>query len=418
VPETAFKQVTDRANTVNSPDGAIMSIPRSVPMANDRELMMVRGDWMEAVGVNEITSLAEFKTYLGNITGRNGIGMQGASPTPGFNAYSPFDGAFLLREFAPNFFFPTYTLAGARPIYIDISQEPYTVKSFYHSPEFQALVGEAEVLSAFIAPGGEALGFPQIQRFNQNLTGAFIEYSTTNIIERIDAFKQAPAIPAGGTLRDAFITKRSNGDIIPKVMFRGIDNMMVALSKSDHTEEFVDFFNWTKNQENHDLVCYGILGRNYYLTPAGRITFTNPANPSQMIPLNMRYSDNMAFFGFNDIKYIRFPEGLTQDNIDQIKNWEGEDENGEPNFIISPLLGFNLENTFAYTSARNRVAAAEIQVPGLVTGWETASRVLPNGKTVSQDLFDRLGDPALTSSPIGALIAETQRQLNAWLALQ
>jgi len=58
VPDSAFKQVTNHAN------GKIFAIPRHAPIANYREVMSVRGDWMAKHGISKITTLANSKAIF------------------------------------------------------------------------------------------------------------------------------------------------------------------------------------------------------------------------------------------------------------------------------------------------------------------------------------------------------------------
>lgn len=403
IPDYAFNQVTNS-------EGAIYAVPRHAPMANDREILLVREDWMNDMGMESMTTLQELNTYLSE--------AKKANASKGGFATHIGENSFLLRQFAPNFYFPYYD-GQRRPIYIDINDDTYTVKCFYNTMNFLDMCDQAySYKQAGYLPTSSVTNIDS--QFNQGLTAGIIEYSVLKMTERIDAFK---AVQPQGEMYDFFITKTEEKYLseapeeggstklvdIPKVVFRGVDNMMVSLSYSEHVEEFIDFMCWTKNQDNYDLVNYGVLNENYYLTESGRVTFVNPADGA-VIPDSKRFLLKMPYWAFNDIDYMRYSEDLSEEYIESIKNWEGTNPDGSANYIVSPLIGFNIENTPAFLSAKARVATADAIVESFIGGSRSYSEKV-NGQTLYQKLLADLN----ANNAMNDLIAEVQRQLNEFL---
>jgi hypothetical protein len=392
VPDYAFSQVT-------SLSGAVYAIPRHAPMANDREILMVRKDWMTAAGLQDMTTLDEFDEYLAYINNPGNHINNNAS----FAAHIG-QNDFLLREYAPDYYFPYYD-GQKRPVYIDITDSPYKVKSFYQTQNFLDMAEKARFYyDAGYLPTTSITN--QEDFFNQGYTGGFIEFSVLKMTERIDTFK---AVNRDADLYDFFI---GNGK--PKVVFRGVDNLVVALANSKNTEELADFISWTKNQDNYDLTNYGVKGVNYYLTADGKLTFVDP-DSNKEVPDDKRFLIHMPYWAFNDIDYMRFSVGLTDEYIDSIKNWEGVDEGGTPNYIVSPLSGFNVENTAAYQAARSKVSAVDEVVNNIMRGTTAYDSPAPGGAQ-DRTVYEKLIADLYANGGMSELIAEVQKQLDAYLA--
>lgn len=232
--------------------------------------------------------------------------------------------------------------------------------------------------------------------FYNGLAAALPSYSTVKMSERIDAFKN---VNPAADLYEAFIESEEN----PKVVFFAADNCMVALSQSAHTEEFIDFLSWTKNQKNHDLVTLGVEGVNYYLTSNGRVTYVNPENPSQTIPLNKRFFTYNPYYAFNDVDYQRFSSNLSDEYVEMVKNCQKNNSDGTPeNYILSPLCGFNVQETTAYKTAYNRVLSTLAMFSSLV-----------NGKSGVDEISDFVSK--VNANGMADLIAEVQRQLDEYV---
>ena len=379
VPRYAFDQFTNFKN-----DG-LYAIPRSMPIANDRSRLLVRKDWMQLAGINEIKDITTLDRYLAFI-------KEEFEDLTGFKAMIPdYGNAHLLREYCPTYFFPTGS--DSYPIYIDIDDPALTVKNFFKTEAFATWVNKSySYVQQGISPLTTSSSDPE-QVFYLGLTGAISDYSVVKMSERIAAFK---SVQTEGELYDVFIESENN----KKIVFRGSDNCMVVLKNSQSVEETVDFFNWLKDQDNADLMSWGVEGVNYFLTDEGKITFTQNG---KSIQTNKRFSVMNPSWAYNDIKHMRWNAYLNDQWIEETVNWEQNDEKGNPlNYRISPLVGFNVYPTEAFLTAYERVSNAMAMVSTLLQGRTDPSNI---SKLISDT--DQAG--------MNDLIAEVQRQVNEFL---
>lgn len=375
------------AQFTNYKTNKLYAIPRDMPTANDRSRVTIREDWMKEAGLNKVTTIEELDQYLAYCQNKN-VG------TSGFHSLMLGCGnVHLLREYCPSYYFPIDD--GYYSIYVDIDSNDYKVKCMYNTEAFTAWVAKANEYMANGYVSKDSITSTENYFYN-GLSAALPSYSTVKMSERIDAFKN---VNPSADLYEAFIESEDN----PKVVFFAADNCMVALSQSTHTEEFIDFLSWTKNQKNHDLLTLGVEGVNYYLTSNGRVSYVNPANSSQIIPQNKRFYTYNPYYAFNDIDYQRFSANLSDEYVDMVKNCQKDDLNGQPeNYILSPLCGFNVQETSAYKTAYNRVSAALAMFGSLVDGKSGVDEI---SEFVSKVNANGMSD----------LIAEVQKQLDDYI---
>jgi len=380
VPEYAFSQFTSYEN------GGLYAIPRHMPIADDRSRLLIRKDWMEDAGLTEVKTIAALDQYLAHIESVYG-------GQTGFYALWPdYGNVHLLRELAPSFYFPLGS--DTYPVYIDISKQPYTVKNFFQTEEFATWVNKSySYVQQGLAPVNPGSNKPD-SMFQLGLTGAISDYSVVKLSERILSFK---AVQPQGELYDVFFESETN----KKVVMRGGDNCMVVLSQSQNVEETVDFFAWIKDQDNHDLMTLGVKNENYYLTEDGKVTFRKG---DDVIPESKRFTINAPYWAYNDITYTRWSEYVDDAWIEETTNWEKNDQNGNPeNYIVSPLVGFNIYPTSAYKIAFEKVSGKSAMLTMLLQGRTSPSEIQ---KLISDTNANGMSD----------LIAEVQRQVDAFLA--
>ena len=383
VPEYAFAQFT------NYSTGGLFAIPRHMPSADDRSRLLVRKDWMSEAGIQEIKDIKTLDKYF------NAVKTKYGADTKGFFTLFPDSGnVHLLREIAPTFYFPCGS--DTYPIYVDVSAENLEVKNFLKTREFRQWVEKCRsYVTAGIAPSDPGSNKPE-NMFYAGLTGAISDYSVVKLSERILNFKQNQP---NGELYDVFLESESN----KKWVMRGGDNCMVVLSNSENVEEVMDFFSWTKNQKNHDLVTLGVEGVNYYLTEKGRITFVDPET-GDIISENKRFCVNAPYWAYNDLTYQRWSAEIDDAWIEETVNWEKDDAQGNPeNYNISPLNGFNIYPTTAYKIAFQKVSDKMSMMATLLQGRTDPSQI---EKMVAETDANGMND----------LIAEVQRQINEFLA--
>lgn len=384
VPEYAFSQFTDYRT------GGLYAIPRHMPTADDRSRLLVRKDWMTEAGIDEIKDIATLDRYLSAVKTKHGSAQ-------GFFTLFPDSGnVHLLREIAPTFFFPCGS--DTYPIYVDVTDPELKVKNFFQTAEFRRWIEKSrEYVVQGIAPSDPGSNKPE-NLFYAGLCGAISDYSVVKLSERILNFK---SLQLTGELYDVFLESEDN----QKWVMRGGDNCMVVLSHSENIEEVMDFFAWTKNQANHDLVTLGVLGTNYYLTADGKITFTDPVSGETIRP-DKRFCTNAPYWAYNDITYQRWSEEIDDAWIEETVNWEKNDENGKPlNYNVSPLNGFNIYPTNAYKIAFQKVSDRTAMMATLLQGR------IPNYDTEVPKMIEDVNANGMQD-----LIDEVQRQINEFLA--
>lgn len=379
IPQSAFDQFT------NYKTNKLYAIPRNMPTANDRQRMTIRTDWMKEAGLTKVTTLEELDTYLSYCQNRE-------NPDGFYSLMVGYSNAHILREVAPSYYFPInddkYT------VYVDINDPTYTVKAMYKTEAFQAWTAKVNeyVQNGYIS--SKTISNTENYLYN-GLTAALPSYSVVKMSERIDSFV---SINPEVNLYEACFESDDN----LKVEFYGADNCMVSLANSKNVEEFVDFMNWTKNQKNHDLMCFGVEGVNYYLDAKGNYTYINPDDSSERIPQNKRYAMYNPYYAFNDINFQRFSVNLTDEYIEMVKNCETDDEQGNPvNYIKSPLVGFNIEETTAYKTSYLKVSRAFSIFESLTNGGAS------DFAAATSDLI-----ASINNNGIDDLISEVQRQIN------
>lgn len=382
VPEHSFAQFTDPKTNY------LYAIPRHMPTADDRSRLLVRKDWMEEAGIEEIKTIQVLDQYFNAVKTKYGTGQ-------GFYTLFPDSGnVHLLREIAPTFYFPCGS--DTYPIYVDVSEERLVVRNFLKTTEFRRWVEKCRsYVESGIAPRDPGSNKPE-NMFYAGLCGAISDYSVVKLSERIGAFKQNQT---DGELYDVFLESETN----KKWVMRGGDNCMVVLKNSKNVEEVMDFFAWTKNQENHDLVTLGVENVNYYLTENGRVTFKNPET-GEIIPENKRFSVNAPYWAYNDITYQRWSDQISDEWIEETTNWEKDNEDGTPaNYNLSPLNGFNIYPTNAYKVAFQKVSDKMSMMPTLLMGRTDPNEI---AKMVADTDANGMDD----------LIREVQRQIDEFLS--
>ncbi|MBQ7164652.1 MAG: hypothetical protein IJU84_02105 [Clostridia bacterium] len=383
VSASAFAQFTDYKT------GKLYAVPRDMPTANDRLRVTLRADWMARAGMEKVTSVEELDRYLSwcktNITRENFYPLMLGE----LNSH-------LTREYCPSYYFPISD--NNFMVYVDIESKPYKVRSFYNTEAFEAWVAKATEYFTLGYTTNKSISSTE-QQFYNGLTAALPSYSTVKMSERVDAFK---LINDDGELYESFIEDEDN----PKVVFFAADNCMVALSQSEHTEEFIDFLNWTKDQAHHDLVTLGVKGVNYYLNEKGRTTYVNPDKPSEKIPLEKRFAIYNPYYAYNDVDYQRFSANLSDEYVESVKNMEKDDEAGNPlNYVISPLCGFNIKETAEYKTAYNKMISAAAMFSTLANG-------MGKGDTTVQALITSVNKDKCMEN----LISIVQKQIDEYVA--
>lgn len=376
-PDYSFKQV--------SVGEKIYAIPRSMPLADYHDMAAVRYDWMQEAGIEKITTLDELDDYFQFADTK----LKGNTA----RVYSCDDNySLLFREFCPTFYFPLVNYA-CRPVYIDLANKEngkYVVKNYYESEAFKKFTKKTREYYVQQYVTAENIS-GSINYFYADQLG-MVWNTLFKQTERIDEFL---ATVPNGKLYDVYLNEED-----PRYIKEGADNCMVLLKNCKNPNETVDFLNWIReSQENHDLACYGVEGRNYNLTEDGKLDF------SQIDLKTRNFSATMPYWAYNDIRFLRFSKNVSDEYIEERKHWDDE-------AVVSELIGFmpDMKNT-EFTAVYANVKAAEASVTDMVNG-----RVDPSGqlqgtnKTRYQALLDDL-----KVAGIDRLIEMLQQQLDAFL---
>lgn len=417
-PSYAWEQVTY--------NGGIYAIPRDVPLADYKDTLQVRKDWMEVLDLEEINTADDYDTYCAGISAYPGIGDQ-----EGFWAnMGEHNNTFLLREYCPGYYFPIQNYA-LRPVYIDVTKKTesgsYKVENFYKSDAFRnwsKKIG-SYVQSGYTPAGGPAELTGHDFRFMKGLAGSLWSVVLKQS-ERIDEFLNTVPEPATGmpepALYDVFLNKDA-----PKYVMTGADNLMAVLSYSQNPNETVDFFNWIKSeQENYDLFCYGVEGVNYFgsekvITHDGKqetvqyISFVKGEGADKkVIKTDKRYSLVMPYWTVTDLDFNRWSANLDDEYILSRLDWEKNDANGDPeNYVVNPLIGFTLDYSVkAFKDAQASVMASITLAAEFATGKSKLDD--PYGDSGMTKYQKLLAD--LENAKIDTLISEVQKQVDAFIA--
>lgn len=374
-------------------DGKIYTIPRNMPVSDNSYFGAARKDWVEEFDMNGIDSLGELDTYFANTYAKfSAMGEEGTGRYV-YSADNHYD--FLYREYCPTYYFPLIEWA-CKPVYIDLDPEngKYEVKNFYASEAFQQICQKANAYykAGYVSPEGLA---GSENYFYAGMLG--ITWSTLfKTSERIDDFKaQTNKLAPDAEIYDIYLNPDDDRYIV-----EGFENSLGLLSGGKNPNEAVDFLNWVRSsQANHDLVCFGVEGRNYKLTADGRLDFDDIDN-------DMRYAALMPYWCFNDIRYMRFSKSMSEESIERLKTWDSKD-----NVIVSDLVGFvpDLRATSTSTAYKNVSASSEV-VTNLIDG-----RYALTDSVGSQTRYAKLLQD-VNNAGMQTLIDALQEQVDAYLA--
>lgn len=383
-------------NTVKIADG-VYAIPRVEPLCEGDSPLMLRGDWMDEFEMSSVGTLSELESYLGKAAEK-------LESVDGAYVMDKDHSNYLRREYAKNYYFPLGSFS-KYPVYIDISQKEggkYVVKNFYTSEAFKSMANKAReyYLLGYRNANRESLASDSVDNaFNNGLLGA-IWSTATKTNERINAFK---TLNPDGKLYTAILNPTET-----KWITSG-GNMISVYSKSTKGAHVIDFYNWLLSDSDHsDLLCYGVLNKNYKLTADGKLDFTGIASADN-------YSEKFPSFVFSSLKNFRYSKEMSNAEIEQMNNWDS----GE-NVKVSPLIGFIPEIKGAVNTAYSLINAAEKSYcEDFMYGSKGLDEV-SGGKTYYEAFLNQLNQTLTyqgAKTPImDILIAELQSQVDAYVA--
>ena len=267
-------------------DGVQYAMPRIAPMTNNRNVFNLRQDLRESYGLPPITTLDQLETFFAAVAEND----PDVIPVLGW-----LDEA--LKPIFANYHFLVHRL-----LFVDPNDPTFTVRSWIHSPEAEALFA---TIWRWVEMGWLPESVPHIDSADAGFDTGQVAALMANQMraqERIVSFLHN--VP-GGMVETVTLEPDRNW-----IFFSG-DNQLAVPSTSRNVNEAVAFVNWFKSsQENFDLWSYGVEGVNWRDVD-GAIDPTIASG-------NNVYSMNIWMW--DDIDLKRFPVGYPQSHVDRIRN--------------------------------------------------------------------------------------------------
>ncbi|MGU3470112.1 ABC transporter substrate-binding protein [Paenibacillus sp. D51F] len=344
--------------------GKQYAVPRAIPMTGFNNVYDIRGDLREKYNISKITTVEGLEAYFDAIQ-KNEPDMH---PIVGDN----------IQELFPvyaNYYFPIGD-GGQYPLYIDPTDNTYTVKSFLDSDAFaQAIAKKKEwkdkgwLFNEADYNGEDGFDNGKVAALAANIFRAS---------ERVDTLtKNVP----GAKVETVYLEPKT------RYIFSAGDNMLAVPSTSKHANEAVALINWIKkDQANYDLWSYGVEGVNYKLAD-------NAVDVSTISDEN-KYNANVWMW--NDLRLARFSTNYPKEDIEALKTW---DENSE----VTPFVGFTLDQSKIKSQVSNIRAIMGEYIPNLGMGVTDYNKV--KGELVKK----------LEAAGLKDVIKETQNQINAYV---
>jgi len=349
--------------------GKIYAVPRVVPVAQSNDTFQIRGDLREKYGLPEIKNSADFEKYLDAVKAND--------PT-----LAPLAGGSggLVREIAPSYF-TNGDFTGSF-FYIDVNEQPLTVKNLYASEAYEKYVNKVrEWYKKGYLPSDPNL----FKDVNGDFTKGRMAAMPSNILrstEVIDALKT--------NIPDAKLEFVQFEPEKPKYIFTSADNLLAVFSSSTHAKEAVAFLNWIHaSQENYDLFSLGVEGVNYKADGNSASYEGIPAD-KQFFPIS---------WAWTDLRYNKFSKYMTEEQLTTIKTFDDD-------AVQTPLIGFALDT--------EPVKAEVAKISALATEYSSQGPLM-NGvvdfSAVKEQFLKRLNEAGIEK-----VLAEYQKQLDAFLA--
>jgi putative aldouronate transport system substrate-binding protein len=344
-------------------DGEIHGIPSAyAPSSAMYQLVAVRQDILEAVGMSEVKTADDLKEFA----------TRAAKQFPEMKG--PADIVFkpLTRYFADE----QYNFIAVEDLVV-FGEDSKKAYSYYESEAFQKV---AKFNRGMYDAGlySEDLTIKYNERDSRMQTGLYlwVEGSLGKEMEIIDAIKaNAP---------DARVKTYLMADEKPRYITATGGEVLGVPVTAPNPEGAIKFVNWIyKSKENYQLALYGVEGKDYEIVD-GRIK---------------KLTSNEFFYEwmFRNQNYQMFGPDVAQESIDNYKSWDDK-------AILSASLGFrfNNEKVKLIETALKEVAGKDLAAirSGFVdfeTGYPKAIKKLKD-------------------AGIDEYVAEIQRQLDEFLA--
>ncbi|AUS96838.1 hypothetical protein CDQ84_10035 [Clostridium thermosuccinogenes] len=347
--------------------GKQYALPRSIPMTAFNNVFNIRGDLREKYGIPEIKTIEDLEAYFAAIK-ENEPDMYPIMDTnwqPLFPVYA-------------DYFFPIGD-GGINPIYIDPTDETYTVKSFWDSEAFTQITTKRK---EWKEKGWLNSDTSKVENGDVGFDYGKVACVAANIMRASERIDTITANVPGAVVETVLLEPKT------RHIYLAGDNMLAVPSTSKHVNEAVALINWIKkSQENYDLWSYGVEGENYKLVD-GAVDISD-------IPKEKVYTTNVWMW--NDINLARFSSKYPKEDIEKLKTWDSKS-------VVTPFVGFTLD--------QSKIKAQVSQVTAVMNEY---SLNLAIGVTDINEVRDEIMKK-MNAAGLQDIIEETQKQINAYIA--
>lgn len=355
-----------QGGTIN---GELYAIPRAIPMSCFNNVYNIRKDLREKYGIEKITTIEGLEQYFQALIDNEPeiypIVEQNLQP---------------LYPYYANYFFPIGD-GGANPVYVDVTDGTYTVKSFWDSEAFKNVCNQAY---AWAQKGYQPEDTSRIDSSYTGFVYGAVGCVASNIMSASERIDSLVANVPGAEIETVLIAPEE------KRIFLAGDNMLAVGATSTHVNEAVSFINWIKaNQENFDLMSYGVEGVNYNLVDG--------AVSTAGISEENTYSTNVWMW--NDTRLARFSANYPAADIEELNNWDKD-------AVVTPFVGFAFDQSAVSSQVSQVRAVMEEYYPNLGKG------------IISYDEYIGEIMDLMNAAGLQDVISAVQTQVDAWVAAQ
>jgi putative aldouronate transport system substrate-binding protein len=323
-----WKNTPPEAWTQAKVNGKIFMIPTATP---DRKIpmAMIRGDLRKKYGLPPITSVKDLEPYLAAVK-KNNPGLIPINLGNGYDIGQPFFA--ILNESVPPIYSPLIgTVYGnyedKNHSLVNLLDEPYltafknaaiTMKSWYDKGYINRAPFANTVLSKqSFAQGKSAVGFGNSQDIQEVLAKATADGFDPEIIPILSSTGHSPA--------DSHI-----------------GNGVAIAASSKNWEQSLRMLDLIMEDPSYDMLAYfGIQGKNYALTPDGKLTLPAGVNPDQNT-----YPQDAAGFWFTNKDVFPPQASWTAQYVELKKKLKSY-------LVVNTFVDFN----FSPEKVKNEIAA-------------------------------------------------------------
>ncbi len=346
-------------------DGKLMAVPTNTPTSENFGTLCVRQDLMDQLGVKDLRTIDDVTNFARKLR------SSGLSANPFVaNSYKPY-----IRMAQGNLSVDFSLLNNW--FFVDETANDDRIYSYYSSDAFRQFCSYTRIWNREKLISEDFLAnTDELGRMNSGRSAIWTGAITRDIEQQQSLAQNVP----GGIYNEYLLYPEK-----PKYIITGGSNVFVIPATCGEPEKTMQFLNWVyRDQENYDFIVLGEKGRHYDLTPDGRV---------QVLTKDSMFYEWM----FRNVKYMRFPEFVSDATVERIKNWDRGAR-------YSKLFGFNFDQTPVKAEvARMQSVITEKLVP-IQYGY------LDYDENINEALDE------LNKAGLETVQEELQKQFSAWMA--